>query len=91
MIQGSLRCFVYGLLSFLPGIGLPFAVLSLWHAGRVRVRERQRWNVARDYRMWGVAFVVCGVLIWIFAAAILAYNAISNRDGNDGWYGGGGD
>jgi len=33
ILKDSMRCFIYGLLGFLPVIGLPFAIAALWLAG----------------------------------------------------------
>jgi hypothetical protein len=53
MLKDSMRCFIYGLLGFLPVIGLPFGIAALWIAGRVRIREKKYWNAAKPYRIWG--------------------------------------
>jgi hypothetical protein len=82
MIQGALRCFIYGLISLLPGVGLPFAVLSLWYAGRVRVREKKYWNAAKPYRVFGVLIVTSGLAFWLIVVAIIFYNSASNNGGN---------
>ena len=64
MIKGSLRCFTFGMLSLLPFIGIPFSVLALLHAGKVRMREKQYWNVARPYRIWGAVTGGLSAIIW---------------------------
>ena len=66
MMESSLRCFRYGLLSFLPVIGLPFALLAMWNAGDARFREKQFWNPAKPYRIWGITCAVLGALVWSF-------------------------
>jgi hypothetical protein len=72
MIKGSLRCFAFGMLGLLPFIGLPFAGLAMFHAGRVRVREKRFWNVAKPYRVWGTISGAIGAIVWggIFAIFI---------------------
>jgi hypothetical protein len=85
MMRGSLRCFMFGLISFLPGIGLPFAVLSLWYAGRGRVYEKKYWNAAKPYRIMGVLITFGGLLIWLMTAAIICYNAVVNNNGDNDW------
>ena len=39
MLNGSKRCFIYGLLALIPVLGLPFAVGALWISGQVRAKE----------------------------------------------------
>jgi len=64
MLQGSMRCFVFGLLGLLPVIGLPFAFAALWISGRIRAREKNFWNAARPYRIWGVISAAVGTVFW---------------------------
>ena len=92
MLQSSLRCFAFGLLGLLPVIGIPFAIAALWISGRVRVKEKQLWNAARPYRIWGVACAAAGTIFWGFILMLIIYSAVSNSNGsgNHG-YGGGGD
>ncbi len=77
MLRSSMRCFVYGLLGFLPVIGLPFAILSLWNSGRARVRERKYWNAAKAYRIWGVVFSTIAMLSALSTIAFLVINSIA--------------
>jgi len=53
MIEHSLRCFVYGLISLLPVIGLPMAVLSTAQYRRVQRGQGEMWNPAHRYHFWG--------------------------------------
>ena len=71
MLKNSLRCFVYGLLGLLPVIGLPFALAALWISGRVRVKEKQMWNAARPYRIWGAVCAAFGTVLWTGVLAIV--------------------
>ena len=64
MIQSSMRCFVFGQLGLVPVVGLPFALAALWISGRVRVSEKQLWNAARPYRIWGVICAAFGTVLW---------------------------
>lgn len=89
MLRDSSRCFACGLISLLPGIGLPFAILSLWYAGRVRVQEKKYWNAAGPYRVAGVLITVGGLVVWLIVVAIITYNSVSNN-GDTGMYGIGG-
>jgi hypothetical protein len=81
MLRDSSRCFVYGLISLLPGIGLPFAVLSLWYAGKVRVQEKKYWNAAGPYRLAGVLITIGGLVLWLVVVAIIIYNSIPDGGG----------
>lgn len=83
MLKGSMRCFVFGLLGFLPFFGIPFALAALWISGRVRKREKQFWNAARPYRVWGV---ICGgvaCVFWAVTAGLIVYNAVTGSWNND--------
>lgn len=90
MLNDSMQCFVFGLLGLLPVIGLPFALAALWIAGRVRVSEKQLWNAARSYRIWGVVCAAAGTILWSFILMLIIYSATSNSNGsgNHGYYGG---
>jgi hypothetical protein len=82
MLNGSLRCFRFGLLGLLPVIGLPFALAALWVSGRVRLREKLFWNAARPYRLWGVVCAALGTIFWmgiIFFAIFQAVMASQER------------
>jgi hypothetical protein len=75
MIQSSLRCFIYGLIGLLPGIGLPFACLAFWNASRARAFEQRHWNVAKPYRIWGVISAGLGTIFCTGPVVLfLAYN-----------------
>jgi hypothetical protein len=78
MLKNSLRCFVYGLLGLLPVIGLPFALAALWISGRVRVKEKQLWNAARPYRIWGAVCAIVGTIFWGFILTIIIYRAVND-------------
>jgi len=78
MLKSSLRCFVFGLLGFLPVIGLPFALAALWISGRVRAKERRFWNAARPYRILGMVYAAAGTIFWSFILTIFIYHAIDN-------------
>ncbi len=62
MLKNSLTCFVCGLLGLLPLIGLPFALVALWISGRIRLQEKQLWNAAEPYRIWGVVCAAVGTV-----------------------------
>ena len=77
MIRASIRCLVYGLLSFLPGIGFPFAIVALWVGGSVRKQEKQLWNAARPYRLIGVTCAAVSCILWLLMGSVIAYNIVT--------------
>lgn len=77
MMKDSLRCFILGLLGLLPVIGLPFAIAALWVAGQVRGTEKHYWNVARPYRILGIACAAVGAIVWSGVALLLIYHSIN--------------
>ena len=88
LMKDSMRCFVYGLLGLLPVFGLPFALAALWIAGGVRVKEKQFWNAASPYRMWGVICAATVTIFWFFILVLIIYHSASNSN-EHGYYGGG--
>jgi hypothetical protein len=68
MLGGSRRCLVFGLLGFIPMIGLVFAVVALWTSGTVRQKEKQFWNAAKGYRIAGA---ICAGVTAVFWSGIL--------------------
>jgi hypothetical protein len=77
MIKSSIKCFAFGLLGLLPIIGLPFALAALWISGHVRVKEKQFWNAARHYRIWGVVCAAIGAVVWSVVDGLLIADSIS--------------
>lgn len=77
MIESSLRCFTFGLIGLLPGIGIPFSILALWNAGKARVREKKYWNPAKVYRNWGVVCAATGMIVWVFVGILVVWNAVA--------------
>lgn len=77
MLRGSFRCFVYGALGLLPILGLPFAVSALVSAGRIRVAEKNHWNAARPYRIWGTVCAGVGIAAGLCALALYALICIN--------------
>jgi hypothetical protein len=85
MLTSSMQCFAFGLLGLLPVIGLPFALAALWISGQVRVKEKQFWNPARPYRIWGVVCAATGTILWGFILMLVLYSA-ANHGGHGGIY-----
>ena len=81
MIKSSMQCFAFGLLGLLPVIGLPFAIAALWISGQIRVKEKQLWNAARPYRIWGVACAAIGTVLWTGILIIVIARALMIAQG----------
>ncbi|MFZ0827276.1 MAG: hypothetical protein WAO02_07620 [Verrucomicrobiia bacterium] len=81
MLNSSMRCLVFGLLGLVPVIGLPFAIAALWISGRVRLREKQMWNAAQPYRIWGVICAAFGTVLWTGVLAIVIVRALMIAQG----------
>lgn len=77
MLRSSIRCLVYGLLSFLPGIGLPFAIAALSIGGSVRRQEKQLWNAARPHRLIGVTCAAISCVLWLLLGTLIAFNIVT--------------
>jgi hypothetical protein len=87
-INRSLRCFVFGLLAFIPALGLVMAVIALKHGRAVRRGRGHEWNPARRYLQWGRALAVVGAFSSSLFGLLLV--AIANSDfSSGGCYGGG--
>ncbi len=84
MIQRSMRCFIFGLLGFLPMIGVPFALVALMMAGQARVSEKLEWNPAKPYRIWGAVFASLAIILWLLVAAGIALHSAENGGGGFG-------
>jgi hypothetical protein len=79
MMQGSIRCLIFGLLALLPLIGLPCAVAALWLSGRARWQERRLWNPAKPYRIIGLTCAALGTIGWFLVGALIVFQAVSAR------------
>ena len=79
MLKSSLACFVFGLIGLLPVIGIPPAIAALWISGRVRVQEKQLWNAARPYRIWGVVCAAVGTIFWLFILTLIICHVVTDR------------
>ena len=53
MIERSLRCFFFGVLGFLPFIGLPMSIIASRDYRRVTAAQGALWNPAGPYLLWG--------------------------------------
>jgi hypothetical protein len=76
-IRRSLTAFVWGMMGFLPVIGLIPAVCALSHWWAVRSKYRAEWNPASLYLRAGVALALFGVLSTALLVVAIAI-AITN-------------
>jgi hypothetical protein len=67
IIEGSLDCFHYGLVSLLPLIGVPFLLLANVAYRQSRIEPGEGWNPARRYRRAGHALLCLGGFIQFLA------------------------
>ncbi len=70
VIEQSLRCFVFGLLSLIPLLGLPFAILAIVRHLDAWSQADREWNPAKAYLIWGFGLAWLGGLISLGAVAL---------------------
>ena len=73
-IEKSLSVFFWGIMGFLPVLGLLPAVHALVCSWRVRSQYRDQWNPALPYLRAGTVLATFGVLssLLVISAAVLA-------------------
>jgi uncharacterized protein YsxB (DUF464 family) len=47
----------------------------------VRVKEKQLWNAARPYRIWGLVCAAVGTILWTGVLAIIVAHALMIAQG----------
>ncbi|HWD20822.1 MAG TPA: hypothetical protein VHB20_16265 [Verrucomicrobiae bacterium] len=75
VIRRSMRCFIFGLCSLLPFIGLALSVLVLAMNWQIRSRARDVWNPARGYLQAGCLLATLGAGISFLGAITIGYMA----------------
>ena len=70
VIEQSLASFVFGLLSLIPLLGLPFAILAVVRHLKAWSQGGQEWNPAKPYLLWGFGLAWLGGLISLGALAM---------------------
>jgi hypothetical protein len=79
MIEGSLRCFAFGLPGLLPVIGIPMAVLALLEYHRVRRGRGEQWNPADRYLFWGGVCARMGLALFLLVPVVVVVIALGFR------------
>jgi hypothetical protein len=70
LIERSLRCFVYGMLSLVPLVGLGFAALTIRLHFKTWAEAGDRWNPAQRYLQFGFCLAWLGVLVSVGGLAL---------------------
>ncbi len=78
MMERSLRCFAYGLISLLPVIGIPMAVLSLVQYRRVKRGQGDMWNPAHRCLFWGGVCARMGLTLFLLIPVLIIIGVICN-------------
>jgi hypothetical protein len=63
MIERSMRCLTFGLISLIPAIGVPFAFASLAQSSKVKRLAAGAWNPGAQYRFWGAVLARIGLTL----------------------------
>lgn len=71
ILEGSLRCFVMGLLSLIPLFGAGFAINAIRTHFRVWAEDGRAWNPAQAYLRWGFVLAWIGALITLAALGLV--------------------
>jgi hypothetical protein len=63
VMEQSLRCFAFGILALVPGVGAAFSLLSLALFFKTRTRAADEWNPAGHYLNWGFSLAVWSLVM----------------------------
>jgi hypothetical protein len=80
LIERSMRCFVLGLLSLIPLVGLGLAVLAIRLHIRAWADGDHGWNPARVYLAAGLCLAWVGVLISLLAIGLFVVALVKFYD-----------
>ena len=72
-VNRSIRCFVFGLLSFIPVLGLAMGIIAWIHGSAVMRRRRNEWNPALSYLRWGRVLALAGA----FSSSVLSASLLA--------------
>lgn len=80
MLRRSMRCFVLGWWSLVPGFGVIPAALALVDFRAVVLGKGRRWNAARTRLLLGAMLAGLGLLLTLILGVVIAlaiFNAMS--------------
>jgi hypothetical protein len=78
MIERSMSCFQWGLLSLLPVIGILMAVPALRHYYSVKSSQAGGWNPAQRRLRWGIICARLGIAGFLLIVLIVTLCVVSN-------------
>jgi hypothetical protein len=85
----SMRCFVFGLLSFIPVLGLAMAAIAWIHGCSVSRGRGKEWNPALPYLRWGRVLGLVGAFassaLFILLLAAIQSGAFSMNSCSSGY------
>ena len=75
-IEGSLRCFAFGLMSLVPILGVPASLITFHEFARTRSQTSADWNPAHPYLIAGYVmawfgFAVTGALAVLVGSIVV--------------------
>ena len=71
IIEESLRCYIFGWLSFLPVVGLAFGPLALLSFRSARIESGTQWNPASRYLKCGAVLACFGFLVSVLLSGLV--------------------
>ena len=76
VIEGSLRCFAYGLMSLVPVLGVAASLITFQEYGSTRSQAGPDWNPARRYLVLGYVlgwfgFATTGALAGLIGSLVV--------------------
>jgi hypothetical protein len=78
IIEGSVRCYVLGLCSLLPVIGIPLSLIALTQCQRVKQMAGSQWNPAHRQLRRGSLFAWLGLVATALEIGLVAIILINN-------------
>jgi len=74
LIKISVRCFICGILGFLPLIGIPFAAIAIGNFRRVFFGKSTLWNPAARYLRVGMICGMAGILLNVILVGAMKWD-----------------
>ncbi len=70
-MECSLRCFVFGLISLVPVLGVPAALIALYLFTQGHTAAVDEWNPAERYLQGGRFFALTGLLVTLLTLLVV--------------------